>query len=91
MYTPYFLDASQIDYDRRARLLAEAFPALTLPAGANFTEKFTVNNFDMQTMQTHGWPAERDTSAWKHSDLRVVAYPYVYKLFNELVGKGELK
>lgn len=48
------------------------------------------HNFNMQTMQ-NGWPAERGLKAdWKHSDIKDIAYLYVYKLFNELVGKGGL-
>ena len=28
---------------------------------------------------------------WLHSDLKVMAYPYVYPLFDDFVKRGELK
>lgn len=96
LYTPYFLDASAIDYDRRARLLAEAFPALTLPAGGNelvraFGEPSTDHNFNMQTeyqkkmgdVVLWPFPGTRQNSRWLHNDVKDMAYVYTYGLFDK--------
>ncbi len=76
-------------------LLANAMPALTLPAGGNKTVKFGLeNNFDMQLRFRNGdhWPATRgNLQNWRHGDLKDVAYPYVYPLFDKFVTLGGLK
>jgi len=46
-----------------------------------------------------GWPSSRPSrevgaiasGEWHHSDLCVIAYPFVYQLFNQLVTSGNLK
>src|SRR5205823_11191346 len=63
----------------RNQLLAEMFPARTLPAGANLSPKFAPpggvdRNFDMPELYKNGWPHERgNESEWKHSDCKIVA------------------
>ena len=49
------------------------------------------HNFNMQTptFQT-GWPASRNNTDWLHSDLRVVAYLYVYRLYDKFRDLGGL-
>lgn len=48
-------------------------------------------NFNMQTpaFQT-GWPASRNGVDWRHSDLRDVAYPYVYSVYDKFRNLGGL-
>lgn len=79
------------------RLLADAIPALTLPAGGNFTEVFgqaNKNNFDMQSRFKNGnkdWPPNRGLDDnWRHSDIRNVSYPYIFNLFDKFVTQGGL-
>lgn len=36
-------------------------------------------------------PSENDGVPWKHSDMKDVAYYYVYKLFEQLIQEGNLK
>lgn len=92
LFTDTVLPADYISEKRLARLLAEAIPALTLPAGANETSAFGLrNNFNMQDMQVNGWPNVRDKLNWYHSDFKDVAYLYVYELFDQLVEKGVMK
>jgi len=62
---------------------------MTLPAGGNetvVTSALNISNTDMQSeFQKVGmWPRERDSNKWLHSDIREVAYPYIYNLFDEL-------
>ena len=85
------------DYARanHDRLLAEAIPALSLAAGRNEVIKFNIdNNFDMNLSYKNGWPPSRsvdnESKKWKHSDLRDIAYPYVYNLFVKFTSQGKL-
>jgi hypothetical protein len=86
----------------RDRILSDAIPALTLPVGANHVDKFAPRNgddknFNMQTSFETGWPAARsqptdeEAYKWHHSDFDYVAYPFTYKLFNQIVTSGNLK
>jgi hypothetical protein len=86
----------------RNRILSDAIPALTLPVGANYVDKFAPQNgddknFNMQTSFKTGWPAARSQPTdeegykWHHSDFDYVAYPFTYKLFNQIVTSGNLK
>ncbi len=91
------------DPAKNIQLLADAFPALTLPVGANHVDKLVPQgqpdrNFDMQAGFENGWPTTRPQVSigspireWHHSDFDYVAYPYNYKLFNQIVNVGDLK
>jgi hypothetical protein len=72
-------------------LLAEAFPARTLPAGANPVNRFTPlgeqnHNFNMNEANfRNGWSAERPSPArWFHSDSRNMAYLYTHRLYTTI-------
>ena len=91
------------DPAKNIQLLADAFPALTLPVGANAVTTLTTRagserNFDMQANFESGWPTthpqvsiDSPIREWHHSDFDYVAYPYNYKLFNQIVNFGDLK
>jgi hypothetical protein len=79
----------------RDKLLVEAFPALSLPAGGNAGDemkRFGVGQtevFDMQSKFQNGWAQERvekGDTGWKHSDLRNISYLYIYKIFEKMVN-----
>jgi hypothetical protein len=78
------------------RILADAIPAMTWAIGSHPvpTPGIVVQNVDMMTLE-NGWPQDRLNSRegnnWHHSDFREVAYPFTYKLFNQLVTTGNLK
>jgi hypothetical protein len=80
----------------RDRYLAEAFPARTLPAGANALSILNPvaqpsRNIDMMNLK-NGWPAVRGLDQnWRHSDLREVAYLRVHRFYDQLVTLGGLK
>ena len=98
LYAPIGSDqsqaASQFATDHLNFLLAGFVPSRTLPMGANNTPILNTptdsKNFNMQTpdFQT-GWPVGRLDSdmqnRWLHSDLRAVAFMYVYKLYKQFV------
>ena len=68
----------------RARILADGIPALTFAAGANPIDGFI--NVNMQGEADNGWPRTNgDVKIWQHSDIRKVAYYYVYKIFERIV------
>jgi len=50
--------------------------------------------FNMQVNENN-WPPSRlalpETNNWHHSDIRVVAYTYTLKAFEQIVNKGNLK
>ena len=83
------------------RLLAGFVPALSLPVGANKADKIErvthqVRNVNLQGYVDSNWWAEvrlrgEWEDAWLHSDIRIVAYPYVHAAFDEMVEEGGLK
>lgn len=73
----------------RNTLLAEMVPALSFAAGSNNLESFgDGGNFDMMKMK-NGWP--RSNPDWQHSDVKIVAYIYLHKLYETFAELGELK
>jgi hypothetical protein len=83
-----------INYVTRAKLLAEAIPATSYCAGSNEVLRFNdfgARNFNMPEEFRSGWPSEeRDDDFWLHSDLMNVGYVYLYALYDEFVGEGNL-
>jgi hypothetical protein len=76
----------------RNTLLAEMIPALSFAAGSNRLESFGDDgNFDMPGIYAEAWPPERGgNTKWFHSDVKVVAYTYIFKLYEQFVTLGEL-
>ena len=75
------------------QLLAEMIPALSLPAGANHCGNLLSGrqfNMPEQFIANDQWPRApkpgMETPVWWHSDMDQVAYPYLYKLYNQLVS-----
>lgn len=79
------------------QLLAEMFPARTLPVGANRASVFAPvggadRNLDMPELYKNDWPAERgNDSDWRHSDVKDVAYTFVYRVFEKFTTLGGLE
>lgn len=38
----------------------------------------------------NGWPRERNRKEWQHSDVKDVAFPFIYKVIEELLIDGGL-
>lgn len=85
----------------RAKLLAEAIPAMSYAAGRNPSRKFPTLSGRSQDMNNEitndgivyrsGWPTERNNRRWRHGDFREVAYLFVNPLYRKIVDLGDLK
>jgi len=88
-------NGSQYAQQNQIMLLARAFPAQTIAIGKTRVEKLTNDageerNFDMNQLFETGWPSSRADTDWHHSDMREVAYVFIYGLFEKFVTIGEL-
>jgi pimeloyl-ACP methyl ester carboxylesterase len=88
--------------ENRAKWLAQAFPARTLPAGANRITRFNdihgdERNFNINdAIFKNGWPPSRindefRSNRWLHSDIREVAYAFTHLAFQRFVELGALR
>jgi len=68
-------------------------PALSFAAAANEVPSLNPigasRNIHMEDMQ-NGWPQSRSSSDWLHSDLKNIAYPYVYEFYERVIQEGGL-
>ena len=74
--------------------LAEYVPAVSSPVGGNSTAPAQVENHDLNgSPYRSGWGRNDDVylENWFHSDVKDMAYFYVYPLYDELKTKGSLK
>ncbi len=75
------------------KLMADAIPALSFAAGRNPLQANVNNNVELGSFKTNtypdGWP--RSNNSWRHSDFKDVAYPFNFKLFDDIVTNGGLK
>ena len=89
------VDPSTPDGHRlQSTLLAEAIPALSFVTGGNPVAAFKDSNINMTGLRSNGWPKERNDGSnnllkdrWLHSDAWSVAYPYVYRLYDNIKDK----
>lgn len=80
----------------RGAHLAQGIPALTPAAGrvAFGGEPMEQKSFDchVQIDRPNSWPERSDYQGqWCHSDLKDVAYFYVFKFYDKAIEKGSLK
>jgi hypothetical protein len=83
----------------RAKVLAEAIPAMSRATGANaILGSFSGDNFDMMIVgkSNNRWPASRIANdvkqeKWLHGDFRDVAYFFVHPLYNDICTRGGLR
>ena len=90
MHSTNLFVVADADYarDLKAKFLADAIPAESFAAGANALLVWGESrNYNFQSETPSGWPKldDDDNPVWEHSDLKNVAYFYVYKLFKRLV------
>lgn len=78
--------------------LAKYVPAVSSPVGGtNVTMSANFENVDMNSgvdlIRPNDWGRKHKSfqKAWLHSDMKDMAYFYVYKLYEQLITKGSLK
>ena len=92
-------DYTNASLDDQWLALAKYVPAVSSPVGGR--EMGAVeNNVDMNNDSADGgvprpnrWgrPAVKNQTPWMHSDMKDMAFFYVYKLYEQLIQKGHLK
>lgn len=96
----YFMFDRDMSQDDQWLALAKYVPAVSHPVGGNkVLDSTDYYDFDMNqerfVPRPNGWgrPAVNGEYPWKHSDMKDLAYFYVYKLYEQLVSpeKGNLK
>jgi hypothetical protein len=83
---------SKVQYD----LLASGLPVLSYAMAVNSLDEMA-DNIDMQSLKTDAskWPSEKHESnessgRWLHSDVREVAFCYLYKMYEKMINLGNL-
>ncbi len=74
--------------------LAEYVPAVSSPVGGRSTPTAQLENHDLNSaVYRDDWGRTHRTylENWLHSDMKDMAFFYVYPLFKELKEKGDLK
>ena len=74
--------------------LAKYVPAVSSPVGGNSTTPAQLENHDLNDASyRNGWGRSHKIylDNWFHSDMKDMAYFYVYPLYDELKTKGNLK
>lgn len=79
--------------------LAEYVPAISSPVGGNSVGNDVAENIDMNDdsndgiLRPNGWGRNSGVygTSWFHSDMKDMAYFYVYPLYDGLKTKGNLK
>jgi hypothetical protein len=87
-----------VDDIERNEILSNQIPSLTLPTGGreggdvNSGEFIELNMLiDMNEQKyKNGWPSVRENEDWRHSDIKTIAYPYTYRVFEKIKQSGEL-
>ena len=75
--------------------VAKYVPAVSSPVGGMALREEIIENHDLNEGEVfrNGWvrSAVNNGIPWKHSDMKDVAYFFVYKLYFQIVEKGCLK
>ena len=79
---PSGMNSAVISQNLQNELLAKGIPALSPPCGAGSVNGIA-GDYDMTTQKMNGWG--RDGNQWLHSDVKNMAYYYVYKIFDDLL------
>jgi hypothetical protein len=74
-----------VDAELRAKMLGDAIPAESFAAGANYTGGIR-DNYNMHDYIKPNWPRkENSKNIWLLSDIKNVAYYFLYPLFNNFI------
>ena len=73
--------------------VAKYVPAVSSPVGGRAVLEDEDKNIDMNDVNVvrrpNGWG--RGSPDWHHSDMKDMAFFYVYELYEQLIHKGDLK
>jgi hypothetical protein len=87
MHSTNLFTIADVSYrnELRAKFLADAIPATSFAAGANYTGGIR-DNYNMHDYIKPNWPRkENSKNIWLHSDIKNVAYYFLYPLFNNFI------
>ena len=95
-YAPMFSrDASE---EEVFMALAKYVPALSGAVGGiavleDDDKNIDMNNAENGVLRPNGWGGHsaNEVAPWKHSDMKDIAYYYVFKLYQQLIEKGGLR
>jgi hypothetical protein len=74
-----------VDAELRAKMLGDAIPAESFAAGANYTGGIR-DNYNMHDYIKPNWPRkENNKNIWLHSDIKNIAYYFLYPLFDNFI------
>ena len=78
----------RVDDVLRARMLGDAIPAESFATGSNaLHDRAGVANYDMSAHRQNGRPRFLNGD-WLHSDIKNVAYHYVYSIFEQIIEES---
>ena len=77
----------------RAKFLGDAIPATSFAAGANRIELLgNIGNLNYSDCMAAPWPqTSNGDNMWYHSDMKDMAFFFVYPFYIDLATKGDLK
>jgi len=69
------------------KVMGDGIPATSFAAGANPIGNAILEDYNYQgRLRPNGWP--RNQANWMHSDIKNVAYFYIYDFFDKLTGSS---
>ena len=79
--------------------LAKHVPAVSSPVGGMAVFQMSARNINMEVdgeqgvLRPNGWGRNHDVyqESWLHSDMKDMAFLYVYKLYEQLIMRGNLQ
>ncbi len=79
--------------------LAKHVPAVSSPVGGMVVFQMSARNINMEVdgeqgvLRPNGWGRNHDVyqESWLHSDMKDMAFLYVYKLYEQLITRGNLQ
>ena len=85
-------NAVAISQAERQRILADAIPALSHAVGStSIPVEGNLNMHNLLKWEEYLSDGLGRDKSWSHSDIRVLAYPFVYAVFEEIVKVLDLK
>lgn len=99
-YPAWLVGANALTTSQINEILAMGIPSITPAAGCEGIPAFDDNgvpqyDLDGSALRANAasWPnrSAPDDQHWLHSDLKSVAYPFVYPLFDTIATEGDLK